>query len=88
MPTYTLESAYYGQLCFTPLAAQPQYLQIAYTSLHKKGGLSYHVTLTSRQGNQHSYIFRHNESSHQTIPFEQARKIWCHLVGEGWEAVP
>ncbi len=90
---YTLESAYYGQFCFALLydhsSTAPdssRHLQIAFTSLHKRGGLPYHVTMTSKQGT-HNYIFRHNESCHENIPLEQARKIWCQLVGEGWEAV-
>lgn len=82
--TYRLASAYYGQFCFTPLAAQPQYLQIAYRSLHKTGGLSYYVSMTSKQ-DTNNYIFRHNESCHETIPLDTARRIWLHLVAEGWK---
>ena len=82
--TYRLASDYYGRFCFTPLAAQPQYFQISFTSLHKTGGLSYFVSMTSKP-KSHNYIFRHNESCHETIPLEQARRIWRHLVAEGWK---
>ena len=87
--TYVLESAYYGRFCFAPLYSTHSPLasrqfSVTFTGHYPHGALPYYVCMTSRQGN-HNYIFEHNKSGHEHIPLDQARKIWCHLVTEGWK---